>query len=68
MEAIALMLFGGYILFYGILWIWYFFNPKPLKKYIPYSTIGLIILIVILVIALAIDGSLFKDLSVVNYF
>lgn len=68
METIAGFLFTVYVIFYIVLMAWYFFNPKPLKKYMKYSTIVLIILIIILLISLAIDGTLFKDIEVINYF
>ena len=68
METIAGILFGIYTIFYVVLMAWYFFNPKPLKKYMKYSTIGLILLIIFLLIALGIDGSLFKDLGNTKYF
>lgn len=68
METIAVVLFGIYTAFYVVLMVWYFFNPKPLKKYIKYSTIVLFLLIAFLIIAMAVDGSLFKDLKFTNYF
>jgi len=68
MEKIAGILFASYTAFFVVMIVLYFFNPKPLKRTLQYSTIGMIALIVILVIALWIDGSLFKNVQVHTYF
>jgi len=68
MEKIAGILFASYTAFYVVMIVLYFFNPKPLKKTMQYSTIGFIVLIVLLIVALWVDGSLFKEVQVHTYF
>lgn len=68
METIAQYAFFYYAAYYVIVLIWYFFDPKPLKQAMKYSTIGLLVVMIVLVIALWIDGTLFKDIQVINYF
>jgi len=68
METIAQYTFFYYTAYYVIVMIWYFFDPKPLKQAMKYSTIGLFVVMIVLVIALWIDGTLFKDIQVINYF
>jgi len=68
METIAGILFASYTAYFIVMVVLYFFNPKPLKQAMKYSTIGMFLLIIVLVIALWIDGTLFKDIRVVNYF
>lgn len=60
METIVTILLAAYAVFYIALGIIYFFGKrKHLRKWLNYSTIILLVLIALLVISLAINGTLF---------
>ena len=68
MELIAKYLLAGYAIFYVALMFVWFFNKKPLLRYLRYSTLILIVLIVFLILSLWIEGKLFHNIIIHSYF
>ena len=68
MELIAKYLLAGYAIFYVVLMFLWFFNKKPLLKYLRYSTLILIVLIVFLIVSLIWDKAIFQNIQIHTYF
>ena len=68
MEKFTQYIFFAYIIYYVALMVIYFFNPKPLKRAMRYSTAALFVVIALVTIAVLISGKLFEGVSNIPYF